>query len=380
MDLVVTIDERGQETRSWKSRRRQFPTKKSAELFAVEVTVAAKRGEDTRHVDAREKPVSTLGAVGRAFIEAATHSPASTYRYRRSFVNAWLAFAGDTTAAVNLNMSLVERYARSLPAEARQAATRHRKVLVVQQMWVWAAERPERFPGVPPARRVTGRDADLVRAPPPVVAADAPSWADMDAMIAHLDQREWHRRLAIVLRYTGIRVGQGLSLAWRDVDLVQGILRLRAGVVGAKSGATRVVPMHPMLVEVMKKWQMPGRWVFPHSRDPKKTWETKAVSEPFRRAWEAAGVDRAKWDLPEDGFALVGDRSHGSPTHAFRRGVKVGLIRAGVDDTLANYLIGHKANATIAAYVPEATAASSPYWPRLVEVMAKIPPYEGPGV
>ena len=378
MDLIVTNDEQGQETRAWKSRRRQFPTRKAAELFAVEVTVAAKRGEDTRHIDARKKPVSTLGAVGRAFVEAASHSPASTYRYRKSFVNAWLAFVGEATPVVDLNMSLVERYARSLPSEARQAATRHRKVLVVQQMWAWAADRPERFPGVPPARRVTGHDADLVRAPPPVVAADAPDWADMDAMIAKLDKRTWHRRLALVLRYSGIRVGQALSLAWRDVDLVQGILRLRAGVVGAKAGATRVVPMHPALVELMRKWHTPGRWVFPHPKDPKKAWTTQAATDPFRRAWEAAGVDRAKWDLPDEGFELAGDRSHGSPTHAFRRGVKVGLIRAGVDDTLANYLIGHKTNATIAAYVPEATATSSPYWPRLVEVMTKIPVYEGP--
>src|SRR4051812_18580885 len=108
-DLVVTVDEDGMENREWRSRSRQFPAKKPAELFASEVTVKARRGEDTRHVDSREAAVATLGSIGRAYVAAAERAPPSTYRYRKSLVNSWLAFAVDGTPAVDLSRTLVER-------------------------------------------------------------------------------------------------------------------------------------------------------------------------------------------------------------------------------------------------------------------------------
>ena len=101
-------------------------------------------------------------------------------------------------------------------------------------MWAWAFDRPERFPGVPPPRRYTGRpsDADKLSAPPPVVAVAAPTWEDVDKMISKL-KIPWHRQAALVMRFTGLRTSQVCGLTWEDIDLEREILRVRSRVRGA---------------------------------------------------------------------------------------------------------------------------------------------------
>jgi hypothetical protein len=82
-------------------------------------------------------------------------------------MNVWISWAGGE--APELCLSMLERYADSLPSDGRKASTRHRKVLAVEAMWVWARKRPDLFPGVPAPMAITGDDAESVKPPPPVV-------------------------------------------------------------------------------------------------------------------------------------------------------------------------------------------------------------------
>ncbi len=89
---------------------------------------------------------------------------------------------------------------------------------VVQLMWEWA-EASERWPGeIPRPRRI-----EMVRSDPaPVVA---PTWAEMDACVRAC--RGWHQKLTLVLRYTGLRVGETMLIEWRDINLDNATLTIR---------------------------------------------------------------------------------------------------------------------------------------------------------
>lgn len=93
--------------------------------------------------------------------------------------------------------------------------------------------------------------------------------------------------------------------------------------------------------------------------------------QPFRRAWKKAGVPGERWDIPPD--SGEGERGKGSPTHAIRRCIRSGLLREGVEEAIVLYLVGQSQGITAAAYVPENSPEQSPYWPRLVEAVRRIP-------
>jgi integrase len=375
-DEWTTIQEEGGGTRKdRKFRGRLFDRKGEADDFAEKVNEAKRQGEN--YVDAVDRPTVTIGAIGKAYVRAAVDAgaPVATQRNRGSLIGAFLTWAGEEAPASRLSRTMLEAYSRSLPSEGRKAATRHRKVLEAERMWAWAATRPDTYPGVPTPCRISGTGADEIKAPPPVARFEVPTFEDVDTMIACLTEREWHRRAATLLRFSGLRVGQILHLDWRDVDLTRGVLRLRAGVHGAKAGAARVVPLHPDLAAEMATWD-PEASGLVFTRPDGRPWREDRLAEPFRRAWELSKVPRERWDAPADGEALPGDRAHGSPSHAIRAAVKSGLIGLGVAEPAVNYLIGHKLSATDAAYVPQnpARPEDSPRWSKMVAAVAKIPP------
>ena len=288
-------------------------------------------------------------------------------------LGALLRWAGDDRPATDLSVGLLRDYADSLPGRGRQAVTRHRKVQEAEYLWDWAYDDPDRYPGVPVPRKITDkRKPGAVRQPIPVVALDYATWADMDKMIAALGTKApWHRRLAILLRYTGLRASQALGLRWEDVALDRAVLRVRAGAPGAKRGMGRALPMHPGLVEEMAGWGVRSGLVF---RAPKgrSSMPGGRATLPFRKAWARAGVDPTKWDkAPEP--EVPGARANARPTHAFHGGFKAELEAAGVPAERAAYLAGHRRGATVAAYIPEARPETVPLWKKLVEDMATIP-------
>lgn len=59
----------------------------------------------------------------------------------------------------------------------------------------------------------------------------------------------------------------------------------------------------------------------------------------------------------------------------FRAAVKVGLLRAGVPEVIADHYIGHSTGPTQRAYVPEHAPETSPYWDALIVAVNTIPPH-----
>jgi integrase len=376
-ELRVIADGPAAEERSWAWRERRCPDKATADRLAREIEQAAALGE--KWEDRREQGVATIGRIALDYVAAAIRdpqTPRATEEFRATMLGALLRWAGEDRPVTDLSVGFLRDYADSLPGEGRKAVTRHRKVQEAERLWSWSFNDPDRYPGVPVPRRVTDhRLPGAVRQPPPVVSLARPTWADLDAVIAQLrgDRAEWHARLAMILRYTGLRAGQGLSLRWEDIDLEREVLWVRAGVPGAKRGGGRAMPVHPSLVEELAGWGRrdgllfagPGGRPLPSARP----------NLPFHRGWVRSGVDPTKWASAPDPD-VPGARAYARPTHAFRAAVMGGLLAAGVPLERVEYLIGHARGSTIAAYIPEGDPESVPMWEVLVADVAKIPPVE----
>jgi integrase len=113
------------------------------------------------------------------------------------------------------------------------------------------------------------------------------------------------RPLLVVGYHTGCRVGELLSLQWRQVDLIENKIRLEPETTKNKDG--RVLPI--------------CRWVFFRSG--------KRIQD-FRESWDSA-CDRAK--LP------------GLHFHDLRRSAVRNMVRAGVPEKVAMAISGHKTRA-----------------------------------
>jgi integrase len=363
--------------RRYTHKGRTFPSREAAAQYARDVETSLARGERVaRPID--ESSV-TVGKVVDAYVGIAANE--RTRKWRKSMLASFTEWAGVDRPIADLSANLIERYATSLPNEGRASSTRHRKVLAVETMWAWAHDPRNRtkYPGVPEPVRVTASGVDdvnaPVQAPPPVIRTAVPTIDDVDAMRAALRtgyrHGDAHKRVALITRYTGIRISQAVNLVWRDVHLdgANPYIVLRSRTRGAKKGRTRVIPLHAALVAEMAGWGKREGRVFEATNE---RWiRGEATREAFRTAWRAAKIDPAKWDVPDDDEEE--GRGHGSPTHAIRAAVFTALLRAGVSADVASYAMGHATTATRAAYVPEASPEASPWWPALTQAIAAIP-------
>ncbi len=66
---------------------------------------------------------------------------------------------------------------------------------------------------------------------------------------------------------TGVRKGELINLTWQDIDLNKRtvIIQNQPGFT-TKTGLTRVVPMHPLVYDMLKIRERTAKWVFPGDR------------------------------------------------------------------------------------------------------------------
>jgi integrase len=138
--------------------------------------------------------------------------------------------------------------------------------------------------------------------------------------------------------YTGCRKGEILGLQWSQVDLLEQVVRLEAGTT--KNDEPRIIPLAPELYEVLR-FQKSIRdqkchecpWVF--SRDGEEILD-------FRGGWEEACKAAKLWDAQAK-----------KPTKLFhdlrRTGVR-NLVRAGVPESVAMRISGHKTRSIFERY------------------------------
>jgi integrase len=205
---------------------------------------------------------------------------------------------------------------------ARTPLSAQKIVAVVQSFWTWAYSQEEYGDAVPRPRK-------LPFAKQPRTPTVAPSWDEMDRAIAACSG--WQQQVAIILRFTGLRVQQVMQLKWSDFDLLVATLKIR-GELGKtpQERQGRIVPISACLVQELQTWKpVPDRkgWVIDCGREANGPRAREARARDMMRAWKRAGVREDAWKQ--------------RPHHAFRKGFKSGLKRLGADDMAVEFLLGH---------------------------------------
>jgi integrase len=137
--------------------------------------------------------------------------------------------------------------------------------------------------------------------------------------------------------YTGCRRGEILGLQWVQVDLQQSVVRLEAGTT--KNDEARILPLVPELQEILAERKQIRDLEYP--RCPWVFFNEGERIRSFKTAW-AGACTRA---------GLVNEA--GEPEKLFhdlrRTGVR-NLVRAGVPETVAMRISGHKTRSVFDRY------------------------------
>lgn len=128
------------------------------------------------------------------------------------------------------------------------------------------------------------------------------------------------RTMALLAALTGLRVSEILGLQWQDVDLENGILRLRRGVVNQEisdlktAGSRRPLPIPPVVVDALRRWReqtsfsQPENWVFasPQADGRQPYWPGILLRRHVQPAAERAGITkRVGWHTFRRSFATL---------------------------------------------------------------------------
>ncbi len=310
-------------------RSRQCPTKATAQKLKAEVEEHGALGKRWEPHDAREVP--DLRGLLKDYAEecARVLKPNTAIRYARAldlFLRYLEKVHGKSALFPPSLMSrrlLADWYADlkhgGLHGRDRTDATRRKLVEVIQLAWAWLFDDEEHGPLFAPPRK-------LRMAREPARPTVAPTWEEMDTCIHAL--RGWQHRLAIVLRFTGLRCQQGMGLRWSDLDLDRARLTLRGELGKSRQEQRgRIVPLSAHLVAILRTWEHTDEWLITSKRQRGADRERMARARDLERAWERSGVRKEAWD--------------GRPHHAFRKGFVSGLKRAGADADAVEFLVGH---------------------------------------
>lgn len=142
-----------------------------------------------------------------------------------------------------------------------------------------------------------------------------------------------HLKVALTIGfYTGMRQGEILNLQWRQVDFTQNTLRLEPGTTKNKEG--RIAPMISEMKDVLERW-----WLESLSKYPKCPWvihrDGERITKHFGKSWKTA-------------CARVG--LNGLLFHDLRRSAIRNLVRAGVPQSIAMSISGHKTDSVFRRY------------------------------
>lgn len=274
-------------------------------------------------------------------IEEAPRLSAATLRRYAEHVEqllGWLAATGRPATVASLSRATLADWRTAMLEQPgrhgrpRSPATVSKAVQAVSVWWTWAEE-SERWPDVPRARR-------LRRLAPRPAPVQAPSWAQVDAMLGELARTAatyadrtpeeaspgWIVRLALLARMTGGRRTELLRLSWADYDLERGLLVFRPETTKGGYGG-RAVPVSPLLAGWLATWrtETPASSIVGAPRA--ELLGRGHADRLARRAWARAEVPRGLW--------------HARPLHAMRRCLRTHLVTVGTQADVIDAILGH---------------------------------------
>lgn len=258
--------------------------------------------------------------------------------------------------ASDLSLTHLRAFDTFLQKRGCSVSTRVKRIQHVTRAWRWLAEESDEYGDYtsPPKKLEM-----------PVVVrrqTKAPTWEEMDACIEAANG--WHKKLAIVLRCTGLRVDQAMKLRCDDIDRKDGLLVIRPELgKSPEERRGRTIPVTKHLVNEVAKWGPWEGWLIPCNRKPGPR-EREARARDMVRAWKRSGVRGEVWAAPEKG-------RHGQAHHAFRKGFVTGLRRLGADPDAVEYLVGHSLGLRGVYTDPDAY--------HLHDVVGLVPPIGGDG-
>lgn len=263
----------------------------------------------------------------------------------------------------------VVRLTERLQAAGLAAGSVYPTIRVLVAAWVWACDDPATFPGLAPAPRDL---SNLLPASAEYAPGTPPTLAEVDAMLRELAKSRSRIALpaAVVMRYTGLRIGAVLVMQAGDVNLSSCSVLIRGGKSAREKLERRTVAMSPHLRDYLVPMladRPADEKVLRHRSDVREGHRRAGPSDTIRAAWEAATVAghvrREVWDASDD-------RRHARPDHAIRAAVITHLRTAGVDRAAVKVLAGQALDLQERFYVGnDHTAITRP-------VVGLIPPID----
>ena len=250
--------------------------------------------------------------------------------------------------ACSLTAEQVDRYVEQRLTEGAAPASINRITQVLGQAYTLAIER-KHLSNAPKIRHLS--EAGNVR-------QGFFSESEFRAVVENLP--EYLKDFARFAYYTGMRKGEIASLRWEDLD--GDIIRLRAE--NAKNGKARSVPIDGELEKVIDRRRVARQvkssgnvllaaLIFHH--------DGEAISD-FRKAWATACVvaGLGKFTCRLCGQPVIGHKCQECNTdslkysgrlfHDFRRSAVRDMVRAGVPETIAMSISGHKTRSMFQRY------------------------------
>lgn len=222
------------------------------------------------------------------------------------------------------------------------AGTIYQSVASIVDLWTWAYDQPDYTEVIPrpPANRKLVMPTTVAYFAPP----DVPTWAEADACLRQI-RLPMPRRLATIMRYTGLRLEQAVMAHREDFDLAAGTFLVRKGKSQREQALMRRIPVSPCLIADLRGWLMaqgPGP-LFADLKDatvPMRSYrnQTRYVTEAWEAATEGGEARKEVW--------MPINREKARPDHAFRAAFQSNLQDAGVSDTVIDWLVGHAPSST----------------------------------
>lgn len=224
--------------------------------------------------------------------------------------------------------------------------TVYQTIAAVVGMWKWAADEPAYAALCRPPR-------ELERVMPPTPLYETPeivpTWAELDSVLRRVTQTR-AQGLAIIMRYTGLRIEQASYVYAEDFDPVGGTLLIRKGKSRREQNLMRRVPASPHLFVDIGPWvnSVSTGPLFPDHKATDQEGnpipivsyrnQTPYITEAWRAATKAKEARLEAWSPP--------NRRRNRPDHAFRATFQAEIERAGMSDRVIDWLVGHSSKTT----------------------------------